>query len=79
MEFLREDGEIIALIKPQFEVGRGEVDKGGIVRDEAKRLKAVEDMKKDFETIGLKVIGTMQSPISGQKGNVEYFIYAVKT
>jgi len=79
LEFLREDGEIIALIKPQFEVGRGEVDKGGIVRDEAKRLKAVEDMKKDFETIGLKVIGTMQSPISGQKGNVEYFIYAVKT
>ncbi|MBA4349133.1 MAG: TlyA family rRNA (cytidine-2'-O)-methyltransferase [Thermodesulfovibrio sp.] len=78
MEFLKKESEIIALIKPQFEVGKGEVDKGGIVKDEAKRLKAVEDMKKDFESFGLKVVGTMQSPISGQKGNIEYFIYAVK-
>lgn len=75
LEFLKEDGEIIALIKPQFEVGKGEVDKGGIVKDEAKRLRAVETVQQGLESLRLKIIGVIQSPILGQKGNVEYLIY----
>lgn len=78
IEFLKEKGEIIALIKPQFEVGKGEVDKGGIIRDEKKRLKTVECVKEKLETAGLQTIGTIQSPIAGQKGNVEYLIYCKK-
>ncbi len=78
LEFLKEDGEIIALIKPQFEVGKGEVDKGGIVKDESKRLRAVEQVKKDIESLGLLTIGIIASPIAGQKGNVEYLIYMKK-
>ncbi len=78
MEFLKKEGEIIALIKPQFEVGKGEVDKGGIIRDEKKRLKTVEYVKEKLETAGLQTIEIIQSPITGQKGNVEYLIYCKK-
>lgn len=75
LEFLKDSGEIVALIKPQFEVGKGEVDKGGIVKDQIKRLKAVESLKEYFESLNLKTVGIIQSPISGQKGNIEYLIY----
>lgn len=75
LDFLKDDGEIIALIKPQFEVGKGEVDKGGIIKKEEKRLKAVEEVKKFIDSLGLKIKGLMQSPITGGKGNIEYLIY----
>ncbi|GAB4388465.1 MAG: TlyA family rRNA (cytidine-2'-O)-methyltransferase [Thermodesulfovibrionales bacterium] len=75
VEFLRPWGEILALIKPQFEVGKGEVGKGGVVRDEGKRLSAVESLRAAFRSMGLEDLGTMESPVRGQKGNVEYFIY----
>jgi 23S rRNA (cytidine1920-2'-O)/16S rRNA (cytidine1409-2'-O)-methyltransferase len=75
IEFVKKGGEIVALIKPQFEVGKGEVGKGGIVKDEALRFKAVEKVKKGLEDAGLSVAGVIQSPITGQKGNIEYLIY----
>jgi 23S rRNA (cytidine1920-2'-O)/16S rRNA (cytidine1409-2'-O)-methyltransferase len=75
LEFLKGGSEIIALIKPQFEVGKGEVDKGGIVKDETKRLKTVESVRDCLESLGLETVGVIQSPILGQKGNVEYLIY----
>jgi 23S rRNA (cytidine1920-2'-O)/16S rRNA (cytidine1409-2'-O)-methyltransferase len=75
MEFLGAHGEIIALVKPQFEVGRKEVGKGGIVRDGEARLRAVESVKTELEKLGLRTLGTMESPVRGQKGNIEYFIY----
>ncbi len=78
LEFLKKDGEIIALIKPHFEVGKGEVGKGGIVKDEAKRLKTVEYVRESLESLGLETIGVMQSPIAGQKGNIEFLIYMKK-
>lgn len=78
LKFLKENGEIIALIKPQFEVGKGEVGKGGIVKDEAKRLKAVDRVRENLEALGLQTIGAMQSPIPGQKGNIEHLIYMKK-
>jgi 23S rRNA (cytidine1920-2'-O)/16S rRNA (cytidine1409-2'-O)-methyltransferase len=73
--FLKERGEILALVKPQFEVGKGEVGKGGIVREEGKRLEALADVRQDMEKGGLETYGVFQSPVSGQKGNVEYFLY----
>ncbi|MFZ5997153.1 MAG: TlyA family RNA methyltransferase [Nitrospirota bacterium] len=78
LEFLKPGGAIIALIKPQFEVGKGEVDKGGIVKDETKRMKAVERVKGELEALGLEAVGVIPSPILGQKGNVEFLIYLIK-
>lgn len=74
-EFLKKNGEILALVKPQFEVGKNEVGKGGIVREEEKRLSAVENIKKELEALGLRTIGVFESPVHGQKGNIEYFLY----
>ena len=68
-------GSIVTLIKPQFEVGKGEVGGGGIVRDAAKRLKTVEDVNKAASELGLEVVGVMQSPIEGAEGNVEFLAH----
>ena len=74
---IQESGAIVTLIKPQFEVGRGEVGSGGIVRDEAKRLRAVEDVNKAAAELGLKVLNVMESPIHGAEGNVEFLVHFV--
>ncbi len=74
-EFLAESGQVLALIKPQFEVGKGMVGKGGVVRDEAKREAAVREVREGSETLGFHAMGVTESPIQGQKGNREYFIY----
>ncbi len=74
-EFLRADGEIIALVKPQFEVGRADVGKGVIVRDEGKRISAVNSVRGFAEENGFIIIGEFKSPVAGQKGNIEYFLY----
>jgi 23S rRNA (cytidine1920-2'-O)/16S rRNA (cytidine1409-2'-O)-methyltransferase len=75
MAFLKEDAEMVLLVKPQFEVGKGEVGKGGVVREEEKRLKAVNGVKDILEHAGSKTIGVFESPVPGPKGNVEYFLY----
>jgi 23S rRNA (cytidine1920-2'-O)/16S rRNA (cytidine1409-2'-O)-methyltransferase len=72
--FLSAAGELVALIKPQFEVGKGEVGKGGIVKEEEKRTGVVERIREEFESFGLHVNGVILSPITGQKGNIEYLI-----
>jgi len=77
-EFLKNGGEVLSLVKPQFEVGPEEVGSGGIVRDEGKRLKAVQDVMKAATEIGFHVLGSFRSPVKGQKGNVEYFLYLKK-
>jgi len=67
--------DIVVLVKPQFEVGKGEVGKGGIVRDEAKRigaLRAVEDFSRQT---GYRVVGSIPSPITGAEGNQEFLLY----
>ena len=78
LEFLKENGEILALVKPQFEVGKGEVGKGGIVREEEKRLAAVASVRAEVETAGLHAVGVFESPVAGRKGNIEYFLYLKK-
>jgi 23S rRNA (cytidine1920-2'-O)/16S rRNA (cytidine1409-2'-O)-methyltransferase len=64
--------QIIALIKPQFEVGKGKVGKGGIVRDEALRHETVEGILTYARSLGLEVSGAIESPIEGAAGNREY-------
>ncbi|GAB4436828.1 MAG: TlyA family rRNA (cytidine-2'-O)-methyltransferase [bacterium] len=76
LEFLKTGGEIVALIKPQFELSRKEVGKGGIVRDDDLRNKAVEKINDFLLEKGVEVIGIIPSPILGQKGNKEFLIYA---
>jgi 23S rRNA (cytidine1920-2'-O)/16S rRNA (cytidine1409-2'-O)-methyltransferase len=78
LKFLKSDAEVIALIKPQFEVGKAQVGKGGIVRDDAARTAAVNRITDYFRGLGLEVKGVIPSPITGQDGNVEYLIYALR-
>ena len=78
LKFLKPDSEIIALIKPQFEVGREQVGKGGIVRDEAARSAAVDRVKDFIRGSGFEVEGVIPSPITGQDGNVEFLIHGVR-
>ena len=63
---------VIALVKPQFEVGREHVGKGGIVRDEAARARSVADVVAAAASVGLVHGGTIPSPIEGADGNVEF-------
>ena len=72
--FLR--GELVALIKPQFEVGKHDVGKGGIVRDEEKRAAAVQSVVDFARELGFEVKGVIESPVKGAEGNVEYLMYA---
>ena len=64
--------DVIALVKPQFEVGKGKVGKGGIVRDEALRREALDGILKFASGIGLNIIGVIESPIKGASGNQEF-------
>lgn len=73
-ELIKSSGRILALIKPQFEVGKGKVGKGGIVKDPLLH-KEVRDRIKDFSiSLGFDVLGTAESPIKGSKGNIEFWI-----
>jgi len=65
-------GRIIALIKPQFEVGKGEVGKGGIVKDPVQHQRVIAEVNAAAESLGLKASGLIQSPINGADGNVEF-------
>jgi 23S rRNA (cytidine1920-2'-O)/16S rRNA (cytidine1409-2'-O)-methyltransferase len=75
---LKEQGEIVALIKPQFEVGKGKVGKGGVVRNEEDQKSVLENLALFFQRIGLSVMGTIESPIQGAKGNREFFMHLNK-
>ena len=64
--------EIVALIKPQFEVGKGNVGKGGVVRDEQVRREAVDGVLEFAAKIGIEVVGSIESPLIGPAGNHEF-------
>ena len=76
-DFSEEGGEIVALVKPQFELSPAEVKKG-IVRSEESRKKAVKKVIEEAKEIGFKIKGTETSPILGRKGNQEFFLYLQK-
>ena len=74
--FLR--GELVALIKPQFEVGKRDIGKGGIVRDVEKRAAAVDRVVAFARENGFDVRGVIESPIKGAEGNIEYLMYGAR-
>lgn len=75
LEFLTEEASIIALVKPQFEAGRADVGKGGIVKDPEVHLRVMDEIKEFAASIGLEVLGEAISSIKGAKGNVEFGLY----
>jgi 23S rRNA (cytidine1920-2'-O)/16S rRNA (cytidine1409-2'-O)-methyltransferase len=69
------NGEVIALIKPQFEVGKGKVGKGGVVRSQDEHARVIDEIKNTAVRLGLTVHGLVESPILGPKGNKEFLIH----
>jgi 23S rRNA (cytidine1920-2'-O)/16S rRNA (cytidine1409-2'-O)-methyltransferase len=69
---LSERGRLILLIKPQFEVGRGEVGKGGVVRDSAQHDRVIAEVNRAATALDMKVQGLIESPIHGADGNLEF-------
>jgi len=72
LDLLAPDGKIVTLIKPQFEVGRGEVGKGGIVREPEKHQRVVNEINEFANKLGLTCLGVIESPILGAEGNKEF-------
>jgi 23S rRNA (cytidine1920-2'-O)/16S rRNA (cytidine1409-2'-O)-methyltransferase len=76
--FAKPAARLLALIKPQFEAGRDEVGKGGVVRDSAVHVRVCDEVRLWLEEQGWRVAGIVQSPITGPEGNVEFLIGAVR-
>ena len=74
-----EDGEIVALIKPQFEAGREKVGKKGVVREKSTHLEVIETVIQYALSIGFDVLNLEFSPIRGPEGNIEYLVHLKKT
>lgn len=77
-ELLNAAGEVLCLIKPQFEAGREKVGKHGVVRDIGVHKSVVEDMIGFSKTVGFSIRGLTYSPIKGPEGNIEYLLYLAK-
>jgi 23S rRNA (cytidine1920-2'-O)/16S rRNA (cytidine1409-2'-O)-methyltransferase len=71
---LKPGGQCVALVKPQFEVGRENVGKGGIVRDPKLQQEAVDKVVEAGRNAGLQFVGSHESPITGREGNREFFV-----
>ena len=78
LKFTKNNTIIISLIKPQFEIGKGKVGKGGIIKDPAAHIEIIQDLILFFNSIGLRCIEMIESPILGIKGNREFFIILKK-
>lgn len=77
--YLKKQGKIIALIKPQFEVGKNQVGKGGVVKDPMLHQSVIEELSEFFSHKGLVCTGLIPSPILGPKGNKEFLINLKQT
>ncbi len=71
-------GDVIALVKPQFEAGRDEVGSGGIVRDDAVRARVVDEITQHALALGLTRAGLSESPITGMEGNREFLLHLTR-
>ena len=76
LTFAKPGAQLVALIKPQFEAGRGEVGKGGVVRDETVHQRVCDEVEKWLVESGWTIAGLTTSPITGPQGNVEFLIWA---
>jgi 23S rRNA (cytidine1920-2'-O)/16S rRNA (cytidine1409-2'-O)-methyltransferase len=72
------EGDMIALIKPQFEVGRGQVGKGGVVRDPDLHRDVIARLRRFFEKEGWQTQGPIPAPLMGPKGNREFLMHLVR-
>ena len=72
--FLKPDSRIICLVKPQFEVGREQVEKGGLVTDPQKHEQVIEKISRAADVAGYRVLGVIDSPILGAEGNKEFLM-----
>ena len=72
---LAADGDVVALVKPQFEAGRREVGRGGVVRDAAIHARVVDEITAAADALGLRRAGLTESPISGMEGNKEFLLH----
>jgi len=79
LRLLREGGEAVCLVKPQFEAGREKVGKKGVVRDPQVHLEVVEKAMAGAKALGFSVQGLDYSPVKGPEGNIEYLLYLRKT
>ena len=75
LKFMKDASVIIALIKPQFEVGKGNVGKGGVVRDTRLHDFVINELTQFFTQIDLQVTSVITSPLTGPKGNKEFFMF----
>jgi 23S rRNA (cytidine1920-2'-O)/16S rRNA (cytidine1409-2'-O)-methyltransferase len=75
LKFMKQPGHMICLVKPQFEVGKGMVGKGGVVRDPALHKAVIKDLTEAFQGLNLRVLGVTPSPILGPKGNKEFLMH----
>ena len=78
LEVLRTNADIVALVKPQFEVGKGRVGKGGIVRDPTLHVQVLKAMEACAAELGLEVVATCESPVLGAKGNREFLMHLIR-
>jgi len=78
LNFTRSGSRLIALVKPQFEAGRAEVGKGGVIRDPVVHARVCASASDWVESQGWKVVGMTPSPITGPEGNVEFLLGAIK-
>ena len=78
-DYLTEDGEIVALIKPQFEAGREKVGKKGVVREKSTHHEVIEKVTSYAASIGFDIREIEFSPIKGPEGNIEYLVHLKKT
>ena len=78
MSFATPGARLLALIKPQFEAGRSEVGKGGVVRDPEVRTRVCDAVVAWLSASGWPVNGVVESPITGPEGNVEYLVAAIR-
>ena len=74
---LASPADLVVLVKPQFEVGKGQVGKGGIVRDPAQHQESVAKVSRKLLELGFRQLASMESPLLGAEGNHEFFLHAV--
>lgn len=77
-KLLKDGGVLVALIKPQFEVGKGQVGKGGIVTDNRKHSEVIQKICSELTRLNFDVAGVIDSPLTGADGNREFLVFARK-
>ena len=75
---IKDDGEIISLVKPQFEAPKELVEPGGLITDKAVQKEVLKSVYKEAKAAGLNFLGAAYSPVKGANGNIEYFLYLAK-